>query len=355
VTSGSRIRFCASSDGVRIAWAEHGNGLPLVKTANWLTHLEFDWESPIWRHWADELGRGHRFVRYDQRGCGLSDREVERVSLEAMVEDLEAVVESAGLERLALLGISAGGPVAISYAVKHPERVTHLVLYGTYARGRRKRDLSPREREEVELLQSLVRVGWGRADPVFRRVFTTLFIPGAGEREMEWFDELQRVSASPEMARRLREVWSDVDVTALLERVAAPTLVAHAREEAAVPFDEGRLLAAGIPNARFLPLEGRNHLLLSDEPAWPVFLAGIREFLGTPPGAAPGDLDDLSPRELEVLEMVAAGLSNEEIGERLFVSVRTVERHLSNVYAKLRISGKAARAAAAARFSTLRR
>jgi DNA-binding CsgD family transcriptional regulator len=185
-------------------------------------------------------------------------------------------------------------------------------------------------------------------------VFTTLFIPGASEEQKDWFDELQRVSASPEMAERLRDTWSDIDVTDLLAEVSVPTLIAHASEDAAVPFAEGRLLAAGIPNARFLPLESRNHILLADEPAWPVFLAALREFVGTGPVPPPPDLEDLSPREHEVLELVAAGLSNEEIGERLHLSVRTVERHLSNIYVKLRISGKAARAAAAARFSSLR-
>jgi pimeloyl-ACP methyl ester carboxylesterase/DNA-binding CsgD family transcriptional regulator len=350
-----RIRFCASSDGTRIAWAEHGSGPQLVKAANWLTHLEFDWRSPVWRHWMEELGASHRVIRYDQRGCGLSDREVERVSLQAMVEDLEAVVEASGLEKFALLGISGGGPVAISYTVAHPERVDHLILYGTYARGRLKRDLTPEQRQEVELLQSLVRVGWGRSEPTFRRVFTSRFIPEASEEQKDWFDELQRVSASPEMAERLRSTWSEIDVTELLDQVSVPTLVAHARDEASVPFAEGRLLATGIPNARFVPLEGRNHILLADEPAWPAFLEALREFLGTGARAASADLEELSRRERDVLELVADGLSNEEIGERLQLSVRTVERHLSNIYAKLRLSGKAARAAAAARFSSLRR
>jgi pimeloyl-ACP methyl ester carboxylesterase/DNA-binding CsgD family transcriptional regulator len=302
-----------------------------------------------------ELGVSNRVIRYDQRGCGLSDREVERISLEAMVDDLEAVVDAAGTEHFALLGISGGGPVAISYAARHPDRVSHLVLYGTYARGRRKRDLTAEQREEVELLQSMVRVGWGRSEPTFRRVFTSRFIPDASEEEKDWFDELQRVSASPEMAERLRDTWSDIDVTELLDEVAAPTLVAHARDEASVPFDEGRLLATAIPNARFLPLGGRNHILLANEPAWPAFLEALREFLGAAAPSPAPDLDDLSPRERDVLALVAGGLSNEEIGDRLHLSVRTVERHLSNIYAKLRVSGKAARAAVAARFSGLQR
>lgn len=341
-------------DGVRLAYATHGSGPPLVRAGHWLTHLEFDWESPIWRHWLREFGRSNTVVRYDQRGCGLSDRNTEALSLDLLVGDLEAVVDAAGLERFALLGISGGGPVAVSYAARHPERVTHLVLYGAYARGRYERDLSAAQREEAELLQSLIRVGWGRDDPIFRRVFTTLFVPGASEEQMDWYDELQRATATPEDAERLRLAASQTDVTDLLPRLAVPTLVAHARDESAVPFAEGRLLAAGIAGAQFLPLEGRNHILLADEPAWPAFMAAVREFLGTAETPAEGDLEDLSPREREVLELVAGGLSNEEIGARLFLSVRTVERHLSNIYAKLRISGKAARAAAAARFSSVR-
>ena len=350
-----RISFCAAPDGLQLAYAEHGHGPPLVRAGHWLTHLEFEWESPIWRHWLRELGRGHTLVRYDQRGCGLSDRGPGELSLEIFVGDLEAVVDAAGLERFALLGVSGGGPVAISYAVRHPERVSHLALYGAYARGRWKRDLSATEREEAELLQSLIRVGWGRDDPIFRRVFTTLFVPEASEEQMDWYDELQRVSATSEDAERLRTASSNVDVTELLPRVTVPTLVAHARGDSPVPFDEGRRLATGIPGARFLPLQSRNHILLEDEPAWPAFLAGLREFLGTAETPVAEDLEDLSAREREVLELVAGGLSNEEIGERLYLSVRTVERHLSNVYAKLRISGKAARAAAAARFTAGRR
>jgi pimeloyl-ACP methyl ester carboxylesterase/DNA-binding CsgD family transcriptional regulator len=349
-----QIRFCTASDGVRLAYATHGRGPPLVRAGHWLTHLEFDWESPIWRHWLRELARGHTVVRYDQRGCGLSDRNAERLSLDVFVDDLETVVDAAGLERFALLGVSGGGAVAISYAVRHPERVTHLVLYGAYARGRLKRGLTTAQREEVELLQSLIRVGWGRDDPIFRRVFTTLFVPAATEQQMDWYDELQRASATPEDAERLREASSGIDVTDLLPLVTTPTLVAHARDESAVPFAEGRLLAAGIRGARFLPLEGRNHILLAEEPAWPAFLTGLRGFLGTAEAPTAPDLEDLSGREREVLELVAAGLSNEEIGERLVLSVRTVERHLSNIYAKLGVSGKAARAAVAARFSTLR-
>ncbi|HEU4979694.1 MAG TPA: alpha/beta fold hydrolase [Solirubrobacterales bacterium] len=349
-----RIRFCTAADGVQLAFAEHGVGPPLVKAANWLTHLEFDWRSPVWQHWLEELGRGHRMVRYDERGCGLSDRDFERDTLDAHVGDLEAVADAADLERFALLGISQGGAIAISYAVRHPERITHLLLCGCYAQGRMKRESILEERKREELLQSLIRDGWGQPDPTFRRVFSMRFVPDGGPEQLEWFDELERVTTTPETALRLRRAWGEIDVSDLLEGVRVPTLVAHARNDLCVPFAEGRRLAAGIPGARFLPLESRNHILLADEPAWPVFLAEVRDFLGAGSEAPAMDLNELSPRELEVLEQVAAGLSNEEIAERLFLSVRTVERHLSNVYAKLRVSGKAARAAAASRYSKLR-
>ena len=318
-----------------------------------MTHLEFDWESPVWRPWLEQLGSGHTFVRYDERGCGLSDWEVADLSLEAWVADLETVVDAAGLERFALLGISQGGAIALAYSVRHPERVTELILYGAYARGRLKRDPSAHEREEAEMLLSLIRVGWGSANPAFRRVFSETFVPGGTPEQQAWFDELARTSTSPEMAERLERAWYQIDVTGLLPQVTVPTLVAHGRDDAMIPFAEGRLLATSIPGARFLPLESENHVLLADEPAWPVFLAGIREFLGSGP-APDRDLSEFSSREIEVLELVATGLNNEQIAERLYISVRTVERHMTNIYAKLRLSGKAARAAAAARFTASR-
>lgn len=343
------IRFCSAPDGVQLAYAVHGRGSPLVKAPNWVTHVEQDWHSPLWRHWWEGLGQSHRVVRCDQRGCGLSDRQPEQVSFELFVSDLEAVVDAAGLERFALLGISQGGAAALAYAARHPDRVTHLVLCGAYARGWERRDLTAAQLEEVKLLQSIVRVGWGKADPEFRRVFTTRFVPEATAEQMRWFDEMMRASVTPEMAERLRAVWGAIDVAHLLPEIRTPTLIAHARGDVAVPFAEGRGLATGIADARLLPLESRNHVLLATEPAWRVFLDEVHAFLGTRPLPAGTDLDDLSARELEILQLVAAGLANEEIAERLYLSARTVERHLSNIYAKLRLSGKTARAAAAAR------
>jgi pimeloyl-ACP methyl ester carboxylesterase/DNA-binding CsgD family transcriptional regulator len=260
------------------------------------------------------------------------------------------VVDALGYERVDLLGLSGGGPVAVAYSVRHPERVSHLVLYGSYALGRAKRARSNAEREE-ELLVSMTRVGWGRSNPAFRRVFTTLFMPEATPAEVASFDELQRLSASPDMAASIRQASYEVDVTDLARRITVPTLVMHSRDDAVAPFEEGRRLAALIPGAQFVPLAGRNHILGVNDPAWRRFLAELRRFLAQASPAPDDRLPTLTTREREVLQLVADGLDNERIAKRLYVSVRTVERHLSNVYAKLGVSGRAARAAAAARFA----
>ncbi len=329
-----------------------------MRTATWLTHLEFDWESPVWRHWLDGLADGRTVIRYDERGCGLSDRDVDDHSLEARLADLEAVVEAAGLERFDLLGMSQGGPVAVACAARRPERIRHLILYATYARGRLMRDVSPAEREHAELMISLIRMGWGQDRPVFRRLFTTLFIPDATTEQMQWFDELQRVTTEPETAVRIRHARNQDDVTRAATQVASPTLILHPRDDALAPFSEGRLLATLIPGARLVSLKSRNHILLADEPAWAQFRAELRDFAGpveTSPPPAADRLSELSGRELEVLALVAEGLSNNEIAARLYLSVRTVERHLANIYVKLGLSGKAARAAAAAHLSASHR
>lgn len=282
------IRFCTSSDGTRIAYSTVGTGPPLAKAANWLSHIEHEWDSPVWRHWIRATSQRHRLVRWDERGCGLSDWNVEDLSLEAWVRDQEAVVDTLGLERFALLGISQGGAVAAAYAARHPERVSHLVLCGAYGRGWRHR-ANVNEIEARTALLNLTRLGWGQNNPAFRQMFTTRFIPDAGPDEMEWFNDLQRVSTSPENAARLMDTFSRLDVRAVLPDIAVPTIVFHSQHDGVVPFDEGRRLAAGIRGSTFVPLPSRNHLLLEREPAWTIFLRELGAFLGWPESVTPPD------------------------------------------------------------------
>lgn len=272
------IRYCTTSDGVRLAYATTGNGPPLVKASNWLTHLDFEWGSPIWRHWYTALSRHHLLVRYDERGNGMSQRDVPDVSFDTWVRDLETVVDAAGLDRFPLLGISRGGAIAIAYAVRHPERVTQLVLYGAFAVGL-KHVGTPEQLEARRALTSLVRLGWGLNNPAFCRTFTCRFIPEATPEHEQWFDELQRVSTSPENAARLMERDDAIDVRPLLSQVKAPTLVIHCDRDQAVPPEKGRLLAAEIPGARYVSLPSANHLMLEEEPAWSLFLEELGLFL----------------------------------------------------------------------------
>jgi pimeloyl-ACP methyl ester carboxylesterase/DNA-binding CsgD family transcriptional regulator len=340
-----RIRFCISPDGTRIAYATVGTGPPLVKVPNWMSHLEFDWHSPVWRHWWTELSRHYTLVRSDLRGCGLSDWNVQDLSREARLQDLETVVNALDLGRFALLAISGGGPHAIDYVVRHPEKVSYLILYGSYARGRLKRDLTPEQIQEAQTFRQVIQIGWGKATSAFRQVYTTLFIPDGTSEQLDWFNDLQRISTSPDNAVRIMSSdWSD-DVSDLACQVAVPTLVLHAQADAAVPFEEGRRLAALIPGAQFVPLDSKNHVLLESEPAWQHFLAEIRSFLGTgasaPATSSRTVFPELSDRECEVLELIAHGLSNSEIAQRLVISPKTVRNHITSIFGKLEVSNRA--------------
>jgi pimeloyl-ACP methyl ester carboxylesterase len=271
------IQYCRAPDGVRLAYAISGSGPFLVKTGNWMNHLEYDWESPIWRHVFRGLSRKHTLVRYDARGNGLSDWNVDTVSLDAWVTDLETVVDAVGVERFPLLGISQGGAVAVAYAVRRPERVSHLILYGAFALGGKKR--APAEKEMREAMTTLMRLGWGTDNPSFRQMFTARFIPDGTHEQAEYFNELQLKTTSPECAARYFDVCGDFDITDLLPRVRAPTLVMHVGDDLMVPLEAGHQLAAGIPGARFIALPGRNHLFLEHEPASDRFFEEISLFL----------------------------------------------------------------------------
>lgn len=352
------VRFCRSSDGVQIAYAIHGSGPPLVVDSCWLSHLQHDWVSPVWRHYLVEWGRSHTVIRFDERGHGLSDRGVEDHSLEVRLADLEAVVDSAQLDRFDLFAMAQGGPVAIAYAASHPERVSRLAFYGSSS-GQQSKD--PEEREMDDTLDALIKVGWARPDSAFRRVFTSMMIPGATEEQHVWLDELQRNATSTDTARTSRRQRRAADASHLLDQLTVPTMVIHSRGDRLNSFLEARYLASHIPGARLVTLESDNHIVLEDEPAWLAFQQAIRAFLDEPESqtAAPVDADTaslntLSTREREILGLAARGLDNDEIAAQLVLSTRTVERHLSNVYAKLDLHGKSARTAAVARLLTSR-
>ncbi len=281
LASQQQIRFCSAPDGVRLAYSSIGRGPTMVKTGNWMTHLEYDLQSPIWRHLYCELARDHTLVRYDTRGNGLSDRTVDDISFDAFVNDLETVVDAADVGKFALFGISQGCAISIAYAVRHPERVSHLILYGGFQGGERDPSKDPELKIYVDAMMSLMRVGWGTPNPRFRQLWTSLFIPDATKEQCDWFNELERVSVEGEMAARIQTAVIALNVSALLPRVTVPTLVLHARGDALVPFESGRKLAAGIPGARFVPLDGRNHLFLESEPAFRQFLDHTRAFLLT--------------------------------------------------------------------------
>jgi pimeloyl-ACP methyl ester carboxylesterase/DNA-binding CsgD family transcriptional regulator len=336
------IRFCTAADGARLAYATAGKGPPLVMAASWLTHLEYQWESPVWRGWLERMTRGHTLVRHDARGCGLSDWDA-ALSFEAWVDDLEAVVNAAGLERFPLLGMSQGAPVAIAYAVRHPDRVSRLVLHGSYARGWLKRDAGPRQREEAETMRKLIEIGWGKENPAFRQFFTTQFIPDGTPEQHQWFNELARVSTAPHIAARFFSVLTEIDVTALAPRVACPTLVLHSRHDARVPFEEGRLVASLVPGAHFVPLDSRNHLMLETEPGFERWFGEVQGFLGdAAPARSQGTgLAGLTDRERELAGLIAQGLDNAQIAVRLGLSEKTVRNHITSIFSKLQVESRA--------------
>jgi pimeloyl-ACP methyl ester carboxylesterase/DNA-binding CsgD family transcriptional regulator len=338
-----RIRYLRTGDGVQLAWAEAGTGPTLIKAANWMTHLEYEWESPVWRHWIRFFSNHFHYIRHDERGCGMTDWEVGDLSFERWVEDLEALIGVVNpSEPFALLGISQGAATCIAYAVKHPERVSKLILYGAYARGTYERG-NPEMDRFYHALIDMTRIGWGKDNPAYRQIFTSRFIPGGTDEQLGWFNELCRKTTSPEIAARLLETRATINVVDLLDQVQAPTLVLHSREEDVIPIGEGHILAAGIRGAQFVELDSKNHILLESEPAWERFCHEVLEFMGSKETTDSEDpaFNSLTAREREVLALITEGLGNAEIAARLSISEKTVRNHVSNVFDKLGVWSRA--------------
>lgn len=336
-----QIRFCASRDGVRIAYAACGTGPALVWLGHWVRHLKFDWDSPVWRPWLTLLTRRHCVVRYDWRGCGLSDREGVEFSLERHIEDLEAVAQDLALKRFILVGDAGGGVVSLAYAARHPERVTHLVLYGTQTRGALVRK-DPKFIAEGRALLDVMELGWNNATPAYGKFFTTLHMPDADADRLRSYGDLLRLTTSPANAVSLLKAYFNADVRNVVSRIRCPALVLHAREDAIIPFDEGRLVASLIPGARFVPLESRNHILQESEPAWQVLASQIDDFLPvSSAGTTEMSLAQLTPREREVLALIAEGLDNHQIAERFGISEKTVRNHASVIFEKIEAKSRA--------------
>lgn len=330
------IRYLKTRDGVRLAWATSGEGPPLIKAATWLTHLNYDLESPVWRHWIEFLSSRHLLIRYDERGCGMSDWDVKDLSPARWIDDLEDVVDGSNPEGpFVLLGISQGVAAAIGYTVRNPERVSRLILYGGYPLGWAHREDLDGERRFRATIE-LARLGWGKDNPVFRQLFTAHFVPGATPEQFDWFNELCRRTTTPENATELLKARLVVNVRDLLPQVRVPTLVMHATHDEAVPFSCGRMLATEIPDAEFVQLDSRNHILLAHEPAWAVFKEAVLAFTGAPAiGATDPLFAALSSRESDILAALVAGRSNTEIGVALFISEKTVRNSLTRIFEKL--------------------
>jgi pimeloyl-ACP methyl ester carboxylesterase/DNA-binding CsgD family transcriptional regulator len=337
----THVRFCTSSDGVRLAFAISGKGPPLVRAPHWFTHLEHDWTNPAMRAWVEDLSRRYMLLRFDQRGTGLSAREVPEISFETQVRDLECIIDAAGFERFALLGLSQGAASAVAYAAHHPERVSHLILHGGFVRGWAKRGDDPERLESRRTQIKLIELGWGSDDPSFRQVFSSQFMPDAPIEAMRAFNDFMPLTAAPKTAAAIFAKNGLIDVQEDAARVRCPTLVLHGRGDLRIPIEEGRIAAGLIPGARFLTLETRNHLMMQDEPAWQEFLDALAEFY--PPAGPTGPADAfpaLTAREREVLDLIAQGFDNAQIAARLELSEKTVRNNITSIFDKIEVENR---------------
>ena len=334
------IRFARTAAGPRLAYALSGEGYPLVRAPHWLTHVEWDWQTPVWGPWLEALSRRWRLLRFDAAGTGLSDAAAATPSLDDLVADLEAVVDAAGFERFALLGMSQGAATSIRYAARHPERVSHLVLFGAFVRGTLVRAPGAESARLVDALCQLVESGWGQQNAAYRQFFTTQFFPAATLEQTRSFNDLELLSATPTRAAQLVRAFAGIDAVDDLARVQCPTLVLHKRADARIPFEEGRFVAAGIAGARFEPLDGPNHLPLSGDPAFEHALGLMNDFLPQQGRGAPR-LNGLSPGDAELLELLARGLDNAQIAARLGRAEKTVRNRVSALFEHLGVESRA--------------
>jgi pimeloyl-ACP methyl ester carboxylesterase/DNA-binding CsgD family transcriptional regulator len=340
-----RIAFVRSKDKTNVAYALSGNGPPLVRAGTWLTHVQHDWESPIWAHWLRFMSSGHTLVRYDPRGCGLSQSDVDHITFDDWVDDLEAVVDRLELKSFPLFGMSQGGAVAAEYAIRHPERVSHLTLYAPLVTGWRGRSDAYSQRWQA--IEQLVLSGWGEANMAFPAMFAHLFVPESPPETKQWYAELQRKSASKQVASRFINVLAELHMFSRLKRIAVPTLVIQIAREQAIDPQTATGIAGEIPGSQFVSIDSSNHILLEDEPGWEEFKSVFTRYVpGTsarPHAHAPAArlLDQLSRREREILGQIAKGLNNQQIADGLFISEKTVRNHITSIFDKLGVSSRA--------------
>jgi pimeloyl-ACP methyl ester carboxylesterase/DNA-binding CsgD family transcriptional regulator len=340
------VRFARTRDGVSIAHTKSGSGYPLMYATHWLRHLDHDWQTPVWRPWLEALSLRFEVHRYDGRGCGLSEQRVDHVSLDTLVADLEAAVDSCRLQRFALLGMSQGACASIVYAAEHPERVSHLVLLGGFARGALRRDPSQKAAETADAMAKLAEVGWGEPNSTFLQLFTSLFLPGASPEQAASFNEMQRRATTPAQAARLMRAFSDIDASDWLAAIRCPTLVLHCAGDLRVPPAEARLIASSIPGAQLVMLDSPNHFPLPGEPAFDVAVRQIADFVGNrpeaagTPAAADAAIAQLSDGERRLVELLARGLDNAQIAAHLELSEKTVRNKVSLVFAKMGVENR---------------
>jgi pimeloyl-ACP methyl ester carboxylesterase/DNA-binding CsgD family transcriptional regulator len=340
-----RIAFVRSRDNTSIAYALSGEGPPLVKAGTWLTHLQHDWDSPVWAHWLRFFSQRHTLVRYDPRGCGLSQTDVERISLHDWVDDLEAVVDCLGLARFPLLGMSQGAAVAVEYAARHPDRVSQLVLYAPLITGWRNSQHPLALR--WSRMEQLVATGWGEQNLAFPSMFAHLFIPGGSAEQIQWYAEQQCKSASAAVAVRIMGVLAELRLFGRLKDVQVPTLVVQVSDDQAIRPESAIGIASEIRGSQFACINSRNHILLEHEPGWQEFTTLIQKCIPAGCAVAPAAADaaqrlqQLSAREQQILSYIARGLNNRQIAEALFISEKTVRNHITHIFDKLAVGSRA--------------